>query len=111
MTEASELFTVLLVAGIFTLLLAFAFPRFFGVLMILQGLISLMTVIGAVIGLIEIVVGFMFIRWGRSQLYSYYKRKLIEVEQQLSKETDQEKIEKLKDKYYKLKMKLAKYEK
>ena len=103
--------TTLALAAFVTLIFAFIFPRFFGIIMILQGILYLFTVVGIVIGLIEIIIGFMFIRWGRSRLYSKYKRKLIKIEQKLQYVDNPRKLGKLKNKHYKTKMKLAEYEK
>lgn len=53
----------------------------------------------------------MFIRWGRTRLYSKFKRKLIKIEQKFQYVDNPRKLQKLKNKHYKVKMKLAKYEK
>jgi len=103
--------TTIALAAFITLIFALIFPRFFGVIMILQGILYLFTVGGIIIGLIEIIIRFMFIRWGRTRLYSKFKRKLIKIEQKFQYVDNPRKLQKLKNKHYKVKMKLAKYEK
>jgi len=74
---------IIVLVAFITFIFAFVFPRFFGVIMILPGILYLFTVVGIIIGLIEIINGIMFIRRGRARLYSKFKRKLIKIKQKL----------------------------
>lgn len=101
----------ILSAAFITFVLAFIFPRFFGVLLILQGIILIYFIPTDLFGYVEVLAGILFIGWGRARLYVKFKKELIELEKQISETEDKDELEQLKDKYYKLKMKLAKYEK
>ncbi|EKF49499.1 hypothetical protein H17ap60334_04787 [Thermosipho africanus H17ap60334] len=103
--------TTLLFSALIPLMFALIFPRFFGVIMVIQGLLYLFTIIGVVIGVIEIIVGFLFIRWGRSRIYGKLKKKLIKLEEKMSKTNNERKLKQLEHEHYKLRMKLAKFEK
>jgi hypothetical protein len=83
--------------------LAFVFPRFFGALLILQGIIFIYFFPMDLFGYIEVLSGFLFIGWGRARLYVKFKKELIELEKQISETKDEEQLKQLKDKYYKLK--------